>query len=893
MRESPLDRSSIWLARRSVTRHVTLGVAIVGLSCQIHFGSAQAAAPGLQLAESSIIEIAPPKSEPKGPAKLTAGVVETAPSNRDLAILALRDKLAGLDRVSKKAEWIETQNRLADLLLESGEHAIGSSALYGAVHAYQETLTASDDPKAERRRVSLQIRLGLARARLGARLAHPLELTAGIELLTAVLARLDPSVAPLDAAEARHALGWAEWHLGARELERTRRTAAIADLRAALAIAPKDLPTAIRAQWVEDLAVALREDALHSGEIAPDEEAVKLMRQLLADPAIASEGRRASAELQLGLALGSVASSPKPVQSPAVARREEASGYAEAETHLDIALEQIDREAEPRLYAEGLEALGHVLRLDAHLRGDPERMRAAAEALYEAFTLYSEGRAELDAARVQSRLGIVTWRLARMENSTARFASAIDYLKSAAAVRTREFMPKDWAQTQINLSMAMCNLARRDRAAAMPLLDQARQNMQDVLLVLKVEHDRDLWAYAQSVLGLAASTKAQMLPGSNSLIDQAIVAYRASSTVWTETVRPVNWISAQIELGSLLELSERRGGGKARLDEAIAVYEGLIRVSQKWDDPGNLGLFNMELGSVLQHLGEMENSAPILHRAADAALAAVNTLAPLKGSEDNLASARFNLGIAYLTLGERFGEIDSLKLATRVFRLSAEVQSRDRSSRQWPKTMSVLGLALLELGKRTDDLTSLQDAVAAFKASLSRLAGPNEVLLRAKVQVQLGDTLREIAVRTKDAAWRDDALTAYQTAVNDRAFRQMIPQEWTAAEIKVGDLLRLIAEQDAAPARLSEALAAYRLAEAARPRKAVPLLWAETEVVIAEVLVAIAGGKSDAGELDQAVIAYQGALAELTETTAPERYPAIKAALERTLALVRERRAPM
>ncbi|MEM9523201.1 MAG: hypothetical protein AAF982_04280, partial [Pseudomonadota bacterium] len=155
-------------------------------------------------------------------------------------------------------------------------------------------------------------------------------------------------------------------------------------------------------------------------------------------------------------------------------------------------------------------------------------------------------------------------------------------------------------------------------------------------------------------------------------------AYRSALQEWTRDRVPLDWATAQNNLGNALLVLSERESGTARLEQAIDAYRSAL---QEWT----------------------RDRVPL-----------------------NWATAQSNLGNALKTLGERERGTARLEQAVDAYRSALRERTRDRVPLDWARSNSNLAITQVELFKRTGDKAWLAKAQA-------RLAEAREVFIAAQI----------------------------------------------------------------------------------------------------------------------------------------------------------------
>ncbi len=173
-------------------------------------------------------------------------------------------------------------------------------------------------------------------------------------------------------------------------------------------------------------------------------------------------------------------------------------------------------------------------------------------------------------------------RLGQRESGTTHLEEAAAAFRAALEERTRERAPLQWAMAQDNLGNALRALGERERGA--PDAGQGR-------------------------------------------LEEAVAAYRAALEEWTRERVPLQWATAQSNLGSTLRaLGERESGtpdvGRGRLEEAVAAFREALEERTRVRVPLDWATTQNNLGNALATLGERTEDVLKLKEARDAIAAA-------------------------------------------------------------------------------------------------------------------------------------------------------------------------------------------------------------------------------------------------------------------------------
>ncbi len=148
---------------------------------------------------------------------------------------------------------------------------------------------------------------------------------------------------------------------------------------------------------------------------------------------------------------------------------------------------------------------------------------------------------------------------------------------------------------------------------------------------------------------------------------------------------------------------------------------------------------------------------------------------------------------------------------------------------------------------------------------LARAKGAEQ---RAGAQVRLGGALTTVGERDAGPARLHQAIAAFKAALADTS-RQKNPHFWAECQYGLGGALGSLGEREAGTETLQRAVAAFRAALKEWTQTSAPLDWADTQNGLGLALSGL-GDRAEATELlDQAIAAFDQALLEFTRDRAP------------------------
>ena len=144
--------------------------------------------------------------------------------------------------------------------------------------------------------------------------------------------------------------------------------------------------------------------------------------------------------------------------------------------------------------------------------------------------------------------------------------------------------------------------------------------------------------------------------GDNSILMEAVAAYRDALQEWPRERVPLRWATTQNNLGNALSTLGERENGTERLEQAVAAYRDALQEWTRERVPLQWAMTQNNLGTSLSKLGERENGTERLEEAVttyrDALQEWTREQVPL-----DWARTQNNLGNALSKLGEREGGV--------------------------------------------------------------------------------------------------------------------------------------------------------------------------------------------------------------------------------------------
>lgn len=336
---------------------------------------------------------------------------------------------------------------------------------------------------------------------------------------------------------------------------------------------------------------------------------------------------------------------------------------------------------------------------------------------------------------------------------------------------------------------------------------------------VRIQHNLRLQLYT---LGARASGTAIL----EAILEESVAAYRELLTELSPERTPLDWASAENNLGnSLLAIGEERGGPE--LDEAIAAYREALKQRPRQSVPLDWAATETGLGNGLYAIGIRESGTSKLEEAVAAYRAALQ-----ESTRDRApviwATLQNNLGNLLGDLGIRQNDTGKLEDAVTAYREALKERTRERFPIAWATTQYNLADTLVSLAAGATEIDSLKQAATGYRAALEEFTQQRAALYWAKAQNNLGYTLFRIGKAEAGIGALEEAVTAYREASKEST-RESSPQDWAMEQNNIGDALWEISQRDSGPQALQGAVAAYQNVLQVRDRLKDPVAWARAQ----------------------------------------------------------------
>ena len=241
--------------------------------------------------------------------------------------------------------------------------------------------------------------------------------------------------------------------------------------------------------------------------------------------------------------------------------------------------------------------------------------------------------------------------------------------------------------------------------------------------------------------------------GIQKFLGEAVTAYRAALTVYTQAELPQDWAMTQNNLGATLGDQGIRTGGEAGtrlLAEAVTAYREALTVYTKEQLPQPWAMTQNNLGLVLWEQGTRTGGAAgtgLLAAAVQAYREAL-TVQTKEQLPQDWARTQNNLGLVLWDQGIRTGgEVGTRLLAEAVtaYREALTVHTKAQLPQQWASTQYNLGTVLLNQGMRTGGEAGkalIREAIHAYELAL-------QIRTRDALPVQWEQTMHNLQIAKK------------------------------------------------------------------------------------------------------------------------------------------------
>jgi tetratricopeptide (TPR) repeat protein len=432
--------------------------------------------------------------------------------------------------------------------------------------------------------------------------------------------------------------------------------------------------------------------------------------------------------------------------------------------------------------------------------------------------------------------------------------------RSTLSLVNRKKSPSIWAITQLKLGIALSEqaLTKEKRKERYPLLEEALTAFQNVLQVFTRKSAPTEWAETQSHLGIVLKEQAltkEKREERYPLLEEALTAFQAALSVWTQKSVPTEWAETQSHLGIVLKeqalTKEKREERYLLLNQALISFQNALQVYTPQLVPNEWARTQSHLGIVLKEQA--------------------------------------------LTKEKQEERYPLLEEALTAFQNVLQVFTRESAPTEWAEIQSHLGIVLKEQAltkeKQEERYPLLEEALTAFQNVLqvfTRKSAPTEWTM---AQFNLGIVLEEQAQMAEGQERHkllEEALTAFEDVLQVFT-REVVPIEWAKTQFNLGLVLKEQAQMAEGQERhklLEEALTAFQQDLQVRTREVVPIEWAKTQFNLGLVLkeqAQMAEGQEHHRLLEEALTAFEDVLQVFTRASAPKEWAMTQTSLSNVL----------
>jgi tetratricopeptide (TPR) repeat protein len=166
------------------------------------------------------------------------------------------------------------------------------------------------------------------------------------------------------------------------------------------------------------------------------------------------------------------------------------------------------------------------------------------------------------------------------------------------------------AEMWLNLGIIYQEMARGQRSALL----KAVQCYQEALRVFTRDNHPELYALAQNNLALGYLSMPLQEASDQLRMGIAVQALREVLKIYTRETHPEQWASAQLNLANALQYLPS-SHPQENLIQAVELYEEVLAVRDKWQDPIGYARLLANQGNALAHLGIFPHARPKLKEA--------------------------------------------------------------------------------------------------------------------------------------------------------------------------------------------------------------------------------------------------------------------------------------
>lgn len=338
--------------------------------------------------------------------------------------------------------------------------------------------------------------------------------------------------------------------------------------------------------------------------------------------------------------------------------------------------------------------------------------------------------------------------------------------------------------------------------------------------------------------------------------------------------------STHIVLAQALRRLSREIADPKPLDEAISIYELVLREMDRNRSPRRWATVQRSLGNVLTVRGDEGGGTGYYQRAIPALTAAAEVFDGL-GDRNEWADTQHKLANTQVAIAKQWpagGDTTRFNAAFATFERALAAFRATGNAEGWASAQNDLGVAFRERAVRSKTMViaDLDRAVECYKAAL-KVHTPALRQRWAATQFNLGVALLEAgdSLRTAQSAgerelgkrYAADAIRAFVEA--RKVYTAVVYRlDWAETSNSLGNAYALLGELGPDASFLDRAVAVYEEAQQVRTRTRYPRYWAYTQINRAEAIKSIGSIKGNRETLlraDQAYLEADAVLRQLSD----------------------------
>lgn len=240
---------------------------------------------------------------------------------------------------------------------------------------------------------------------------------------------------------------------------------------------------------------------------------------------------------------------------------------------------------------------------------------------------------------------------------------------------------------------------------------------------------------------------------------EAAQVYAEAGGFLSETLAPIEWAQAHVDLGHLMLVLGERESRPERFLAAALHFKPAVDVFSRQHDLDRWAQAQIGLALALKRSGEFQGDVVTLGDAAFAFRAALGRLTKDRAPQE-WADAQLGLGETLVRIAEETGETDGLAKAIPALR-AALAQPRDVApSFDVTAAQAALGRAYVSLGTQQQDGLMLQEAISLLESALDSGGGALSASEHAVIEQVRGTALWSLGENRASQRLLEDAMRA-------------------------------------------------------------------------------------------------------------------------------------